>query len=307
MYSYISTHSSIHSLTLPFFRQPGMSSVFAGGNAAEKRPLCSFVYTWATDERMQLVSTVTQVQLEMMTTGFLILTNKALYYHPQGVVGGLAPRSKPLKDRRWCLHRLLEAYGRRYLLQNRAIELFFSDAPEAFFAFATLGELQRFYQTLRRQAVPSLHASTSRSLDPRVVFASCPWTDLWRRRLITNFEYLMRLNIIAGRSYNDITQYPVFPWIINDYTSPILDLHNPATFRDLSKPVGALNPVRLREIMERYKSFDTDVMPPFMYGSHYSSGNRKGRKYPFEVPPTKAILLIISLTLALSYYLPSGL
>ena len=97
--------------------------------------------------------------------------------------------------------------------------------------------------------------------------------DLWRRRLITNFEYLMRLNIIAGRSYNDITQYPVFPWIINDYTSLILDLHNPATFRDLSKPVGALNPGRLREIMERYKSFDTDVMPPFMYGSHYSSGD----------------------------------
>ena len=95
----------------------------------------------------------------------------------------------------------------------------------------------------------------------------------------------MRLNIIAGRSYNDITQYPVFPWIINDYTSPILDLHNPATFRDLSKPVGALNPVRLREIMERYKSFDADVMPPFMYGSHYSSGATLGQSSFPSAPP----------------------
>jgi hypothetical protein len=63
----------------------------------------------------------------------------------------------------------------------------------------------------------------------------------------------------------------VFPWVIADYVSPVLDLHDPATYRDLSKPIGALNPTRLREILDRYRTFDTDVMPPFMYGSHYSS------------------------------------
>lgn len=66
----------------------------------------------------------------------------------------------------------------------------------------------------------------------------------WRRREITNFEYLMILNTLAGRSYNDLTQYPVFPWIIADYVSEILDLKKSATFRDLSKPVGALDPKR---------------------------------------------------------------
>lgn len=30
-------------------------------------------------------------------------------------------------------------------------------------------------------------------------------------------------------------QYPVFPWVIKDYTSQELDLTNPNTFRDLSK------------------------------------------------------------------------
>ena len=58
---------------------------------------------------------------------------------------------------------------------------------------------------------------------------------------MTNFEYLMHLNTIAGRSYNDITQYPIFPWIIADYTSENINLRDPATYRDLSKPVGALN------------------------------------------------------------------
>ena len=30
---------------------------------------------------------------------------------------------------------------------------------------------------------------------------------------ISNFQYLMHLNTLAGRSYNDLTQYPVFPWV----------------------------------------------------------------------------------------------
>ncbi len=49
----------------------------------------------------------------------------------------------------------------------------------------------------------------------------------------------MALNTLAGRSYNDLMQYPVFPWILADYYSEELDLTNPKTFRDLSKPMGA--------------------------------------------------------------------
>jgi hypothetical protein len=29
---------------------------------------------------------------------------------------------------------------------------------------------------------------------------------------IDNFDYLMALNTLAGRTYNDLGQYPVFPW-----------------------------------------------------------------------------------------------
>lgn len=41
----------------------------------------------------------------------------------------------------------------------------------------------------------------------------------WERREVSNFEYLMFLNTCAGRTYNDVTNYPVFPWIIADWTS----------------------------------------------------------------------------------------
>jgi hypothetical protein len=37
-----------------------------------------------------------------------------------------------------------------------------------------------------------------------------------------------------------VWQYPVFPWVLADYTSQVLDLSNPAVFRDLSKVIRTL-------------------------------------------------------------------
>ncbi|XP_033058827.1 protein FAN isoform X2 [Trachypithecus francoisi] len=52
------------------------------------------------------------------------------------------------------------------------------------------------------------------------------------------------------------------------YIATYLDLSNPGTFRDLSKPVGALNKERLERLLTRYQEMPE---PKFMYGSHYSS------------------------------------
>ncbi|VAH50628.1 unnamed protein product [Triticum turgidum subsp. durum] len=95
--------------------------------------------------------------------------------------------------------------------------------------------------------------------------------ERWANWEISNFEYLMELNTLSGRSYNDITQYPVFPWIIADYQSKVLNLDDPSAYRDLSKPVGALNPERLKKFQERYSTFEDPIIPKFHYGSHYSS------------------------------------
>ena len=53
----------------------------------------------------------------------------------------------------------------------------------------------------------------------------------WRQGEITNFEYLTELNKLAGRTFNDLMQYPVFPFILADYKSQELDLRRKETFR----------------------------------------------------------------------------
>ena len=53
----------------------------------------------------------------------------------------------------------------------------------------------------------------------------------WRLGLTTNFEYLTELNKMAGRTFNDLMQYPVFPFVLRDFTSETLDLTEVKSFR----------------------------------------------------------------------------
>lgn len=104
-------------------------------------------------------------------------------------------------------------------------------------------------------------------------------TKDWLNGSMSNFEYLMHLNTLAGRSFNDLTQYPVFPWVLADYDSETLDLNDPSVFRDLSKPMGALGEARAQQFRDRYEALEDfqaseeDAMggpQPFHYGTHYS-------------------------------------
>ncbi len=106
-------------------------------------------------------------------------------------------------------------------------------------------------------------------------------TSRWQAGRMTNFEYLMHLNALAGRSFHDLTQYPVFPWVLADYTSAELDLDDPCVYRDLRRPMGAQSDARARQFRERYDQLSALVedlspveaeaeAPPFHYGTHYS-------------------------------------
>lgn len=137
------------------------------------------------------------------------------------------------------------------MLSYTATEIFFNDSSApVFFNFASqkdAKEIGALIVTTRNDYLFPKGTSKEKSaviafVDRRVALEMAETArDRWRRREISNFEYLMLLNTLAGRSYNDITQYPVFPWILADYSSEFLDFNKSSTFRDLSKPVGALD------------------------------------------------------------------
>lgn len=189
---------------------------------------------------------------------------------------------------KWSFEDIKDIRRGRYLLQDRALEIHSVDGNNSLLAFSGREKRNVAYQNLCGSA-PALAESAEESVagmhrDAKVeqggllsalsFSGSRTVTQRWETGDISNFEYLMHLNTLAGRSYNDLNQYPVFPWIIADYTSQELDLSDPRTFRDLSKPMGALTPKRAEGFKLRFDSWDStldDGTPPFHYGTHYSS------------------------------------
>ncbi|TPP65009.1 Neurobeachin, partial [Fasciola gigantica] len=169
----------------------------------------------------------------------------------------------------------------RFCFSSSLVKILSRPRPESvktasvFLAFDEVATLQRVVNVLppvgigAKYGLPRSRSTTM--TEPSQLFIDSNMTTRWQRRELSNFDYLMYLNTIAGRTYNDMNQYPIFPWILTNYTAAELDLNEPSNYRDLSKPIGALDPKRKAYFDERYVSWDDDTQPPFHYGTHYST------------------------------------
>jgi hypothetical protein len=167
---------------------------------------------------------------------------------------------------------LREVHHTRFLLQPTALQLFFDPSSAlAPVLLATSGAAS----AARLSSALVARAPQATKLDrQRKIEAAATAARKWSAGEMSNFDYLMRLNTLAGRSYADLSQYPIFPWVLSDWTSETINLGDPGLFRDLSKPIGALEPKRLDAFRERYRSLqEEEGLAPFFYGTHYSTAS----------------------------------
>ncbi|CZR63760.1 probable beige protein homolog [Phialocephala subalpina] len=199
--------------------------------------------------------------------------------------------------RSWKWSDVISISKRRFLFRDVAVEVFFTDGRSYLLTAISPSSRDDLHSRLTSKAPHTTGSTTLPNPEdgwrlealkvseetPTTfgskfgnIFNSSAWNPAmrrWAKGEISNFHYLMLVNTMAGRTFNDLTQYPVFPWVLADYTSEELDLDNPATYRDLSKPMGAQHNSRAADFIERYKTFaEMDQnSPPFHYGTHYSS------------------------------------
>ncbi|XP_059162921.1 neurobeachin-like isoform X4 [Physella acuta] len=176
---------------------------------------------------------------------------------------------------KWNFSEIRAIFSRRYLLQNVAIEIFMANRTAVMFAFPDHVTVKKVINALPRVGVGIKYglqqARRVSMASGKQLFKLSNMTQKWQKREISNFDYIMYLNTIAGRTYNDLNQYPVFPWVLVNYDSEQLDLSSANSYRDLSKPIGALNETRKAYFEERFSSWEHDQIPPFHYGTHYST------------------------------------
>jgi len=172
------------------------------------------------------------------------------------------------KYKQWLLSEIIEVHPHNVHHRQTGFELFTKEGKNYIFNVYEATILRDIFQLLK-----NLNPTISANLNKQEAFKTSGIQNKWINREISNFEYLMALNTFAGRSLNNLSQYPIFPWILINYTSSMLDLEDPSNYRDLSLPIGALNTQRLNSFMERIKSLNqkNDYLKPFLYGSHYSN------------------------------------
>ncbi|CAG2001797.1 unnamed protein product [Fusarium graminearum] len=216
--------------------------------------------------------------------------------------------NKEQESRHWRWHDVISISKRRFLFRDVAIEVFFTDGRS--YLLTTINPVVRdnLFIKMLSKAPHTTGANTLPNPEDAwrleslkvfdespqgfgskfgTFFNASPWNPIlkkWQKGEISNFHYLMMVNTMAGRTFNDLTQYPVFPWVLADYTSEDLDLDDPNTFRDLSKPMGAQTPHRVGGFVESYNALEEIGEVPFHYGTHYSSAMIVS-SYLIRLPP----------------------
>lgn len=122
---------------------------------------------------------------------------------------------------------------------------------------------QKLHSVLKEIADISLHNQNSKLFDqfgPKVQHTMNKWIN----REISTFEYLMRLNIFAGRSFSTINQYPIFPWILNTYGhqgKTILNIDDHSIFRHFSSSLKKSIQQPLRKIRSKSEATPLNNTP----------------------------------------------
>uniref|UniRef100_A0A674H6R5 Neurobeachin-like protein 2 n=1 Tax=Taeniopygia guttata TaxID=59729 RepID=A0A674H6R5_TAEGU len=221
------------------------------------------------DEESQKEKLILSEDCELITVidvipGRLEVTTQHIYFFD----GSIEKEEGVGFDFKWHLSQIREIHLRRYNLRRSALEIFLTDQTNYFLNF-TKEVRNKVYSRILSLRSPNISGTRS----PQELFKASGLMQKWVNREITNFDYLIQLNTMAGRTYNDLAQYPVFPWILRDYTSEELDLNNPAVFRDLSKPIGVVNEKNAKTVKEKYENFEDPLgmIDKFHYGTHYSN------------------------------------
>ena len=220
-------------------------------------------------------------------TGSLHVTPKAIVFDGAEYADGLG---KPLPPE-MCKRKFFEIpfgkvgfiFTRMYLHEDLNCEIYTNTRKTYSLAFASTQKRTDFLNAVKKNT-EKVHMRPIKLFEAFQHACGCcvqtmPSSELlirskimkkWQKRKISTFQYLFYLNILSGRSFNDITQYPVYPWVLADYTSDKLDLEDPSIYRDLSKPVGALNEEKL-ESLKRIEEDIDDWTQQCLYRTHYSN------------------------------------
>ena len=166
-----------------------------------------------------------------------------------------------------------EIIARRFLYDYRACEFFLKSGKSYYF---NLYSKENIFGKLFKELEKFEELKDKIISNPIKYFKEKKYEEKWIQDEITTYQYLLYINKFSSRSYNDINQYPIFPWIFRETSlGSYNDKGKLPKFRDLQYPISIRgkslgDSSKEKEDLEEAKSFfDSSLEESTKYPSHF--------------------------------------
>ena len=184
-----------------------------------------------------------------------------------------------------------EIIRKRTLLMKQSLEIFNKNGKSYFFNFFKIKECDEVCKILQNECQCTIEEGSKESIRSKV--------SLFKKGEITNYEYLLYLNKLSTRTFNDLSQYPIFPWLIKDIGKLIeedgkktsdksvetidkskslgKECENEdeadSNLRNMNYPISMQNPEKRKHEIEKFEEDEKYVKFPNHLGTHYSTSS----------------------------------
>lgn len=167
----------------------------------------------------------------------------------------------------------IEAIMTRSFLYNfQAFEIFLKNGKSYFFNLFKPENLDLFYETIENLTKNKLNIDLQIIKDYKNHFLKQEYTKKWSTNEITTYQYLLYVNNYSGRSFNDMSQYPIFPWLF--FTPEKKDNKYIPTYRNMSYFIQSQEEEGKNKAIELYEmSKEENEKHSYHFRLHYSTAS----------------------------------
>ena len=180
-----------------------------------------------------------------------------------------------------------EIIRKRTLLMRQSLEIFNKNGKSYFFNFFKIKECEQICEILKNECKINIEEGSKDSIKSKI--------SLFKKGEISNYEYLLYLNKLSTRTFNDLSQYPVFPWIVKDIVKLIqedgkkcLDKNSEnskksgksneeeeeeSNYRNMNFPISMQSPTKRKKEIEKFEEDINYINFPYHCGTHYSTSS----------------------------------
>ena len=110
-------------------------------------------------------------------------------------------------------HEIKEILIRRFLFMWQSIEIFHKNGKSYFINFFFETSCNEFFAALK-QTLPSKTKTRITNNSKDIIAIVNEYQKKWIEKRISTYQYLLYINKYSSRSYKDVNQYPILPWLL---------------------------------------------------------------------------------------------